>query len=240
MKIYRVNQHTTGRFSPSAACIGLFDGIHLGHAKLAEKALKLAQDRCIKSAVITFDPDPREIYLKGVKREHLITPDMKYSRFRQMGFDRIYVIEFDDSFCQMDPDEFIRYLNRLNVKELVCGFDFSFGYHGKGNSDILLKSTDKQFVVTVVDSVDYLGRKISSSRILEELYKGSIETVNTLLGYDYTVVTDTKGDIHQHLPADGKYTGKADGKPSEIVIENREIVSPMLTGEMTLVFEKRI
>lgn len=240
MKTYRVNMHTTGHFSPSAACIGLFDGIHLGHAKLAEEALKTAENKSIRSAVITFDPDPREVYLKGVRREHLITNEMKYSMFERMGFDRIYIIEFDEMFCQMQPDDFIRYLNRLNVKELICGFDFSFGYRGKGNSDKLLQSTDRKFNVTVLNSVDYLDQKISSSRILKELDRGDIETVSALLGYSYTVVTDRNGRLHQHLPSDGNYLGRVKGKNQPITIEKGVITEPLCAGEMTLVFEKRI
>ena len=142
--------------------------------------------------------------------------------------------------CNMSPEEFIRYLNRLNVRELVCGFDFSFGRYGKGNSDVLLQSTDKLFNVTVVDSVDYEGEKISSSRIIEELDKGRIDKVNALLGYDYRITVNSDKIIYQHLPADGKYNGKANGKSCEITVENGVIIAPTLEGEMTLVFEKRI
>lgn len=240
MKTFRINFNTKARFSPSAACIGLFDGIHLGHAKLAQKALKLAKEGNMKSAVITFDPDPREVYLKDIKREHLLTDKMKYSMFEQMGFDRIYIIEFDEFMCNMSPEEFILYLNKLNIKELVCGFDFSFGRYGKGNCNTLLQNTDIQFNVTVIDSVDYEGRKISSSRIIKQLDKGRIDKVNALLGYEYKVHVNSDNTLYQHLPADGSYIGKVDGKPCEITIENGMITSPQYDGEMTLVFEKRI
>ena len=39
------------------ACIGHFDGVHLGHQKLIKKTIELAGDKYI-SAAITFYPDP--------------------------------------------------------------------------------------------------------------------------------------------------------------------------------------
>nr|MCR5097308.1 hypothetical protein [Erysipelotrichaceae bacterium] len=100
------------------------------------------------------------------------------------GIDEMIIIHFDEEVMKTDPLVFIeRYLNRMNIKELFCGFDYSFGYMGKGNSDLLKAHGD--FITTVLPEYSCYGRKISSTRIKQEISKGNFKLVNRLLGFNY-------------------------------------------------------
>ena len=48
-----------------AAAIGNFDGVHRGHQKVVAAATEAAQRNNLTSAVITFDPHPREFFSPG-------------------------------------------------------------------------------------------------------------------------------------------------------------------------------
>ncbi len=240
MRIYRISQKLKGNYRPAAAAIGLFDGVHLGHQKLLQKALKLAREGSLDSAVITFEPDPAEIYRTNGKITHLNTSGQKYRHFQKMGISRVYVIQFDSDFSKLSPEEFIEYLNRLNVRELVCGFDFSFGSKGRGNCELLKNSDKRHFGVSVIDCVDHQGEKISSTRIINAIKAGNIETANTLLGYQYTV----EDPDCQVIPKDGLYQGMINGKRAEIAVNNGVIANDSegenRCGKLNAVFEKRI
>ncbi|MES2182064.1 MAG: adenylyltransferase/cytidyltransferase family protein, partial [Pseudomonadota bacterium] len=47
---------------PCALAIGNFDGMHLGHQELLKKLIENAQALHLTSAVMTFEPHPREFF----------------------------------------------------------------------------------------------------------------------------------------------------------------------------------
>ena len=47
---------------PCALAIGNFDGLHLGHQALLAKLTETAKQQQLKSAVMTFEPHPREFF----------------------------------------------------------------------------------------------------------------------------------------------------------------------------------
>ena len=58
MKVIRMDLNEIEQLEDLAACIGYFDGMHVGHMRLIEKTLEQADKKGLKSACITFDPDP--------------------------------------------------------------------------------------------------------------------------------------------------------------------------------------
>ncbi len=238
MKIYRIGINGNHHFKPTAACIGYFDGIHNGHKKLIAKALQLSEMNNLESCVITFEPDPSEIYGKRKNRGHLLTDDMKYELLSEMGVDRVYAIQFDENISRMEPEMFIEYLNRLNIRELICGFDFSFGYKGRGNAETLNDSKIRLFNVSVIDSVTFENRKISSHDIAEIILNGDVKTAAVLLGYPYRIRIDLgqkTSEVKQYIPADGIYTGTADGKECMIEIRDGKISIPEVMKNGTFI-----
>ena len=77
------------------------------------------------------------------------------------------------------------YLKNFNLKGLVCGFDFHYGYKGEGDYNSLKEGLENICPVYVIDEVSLDGKKVSSTRVKEQLQKGNYAEVDRLLGYHY-------------------------------------------------------
>ncbi|MDD6467044.1 MAG: bifunctional riboflavin kinase/FAD synthetase [Erysipelotrichaceae bacterium] len=169
-----------------AACIGYFDGFHIGHRKLVEKTIERAKELHIPSAVITFHPDPW-IVLKGLKQvSHITTLEQRYEIAEGLGIDIWVSITFSKELAAYSPDAFVKnVIYPLQVKALVCGFDYTFGAYGKGTAEDLKKYPN--FTTDVIEQISNQNVKISSTRIEEFIQKGDMETVEELLAKPYTM-----------------------------------------------------
>ena len=219
------------KLKSSVACIGYFDGVHLGHQELIKKTIDEAIRLNLTATLICFEPDPVEV-ITGKKKKHLLSMDNRLNLIEYFGIEQVIVIKFTDSFMKLSPKEFINeYLNKMNIKELICGFDFKFGYKGKGNAGTL--SRNSKFKTIVIPEYKYYGKKISSTRIIYSFINGKFSLTNKLLGYDYyleLIVVDcvlkrnnyivkTKlKDSNCILPKHGKYGNKFEIKDGYIYI----------------------
>lgn len=166
-----------------SACIGFFDGMHRGHQALMKETIDYAERNGLSSTLICFDPDPYDL-LHIEKNRHIFSQKQRIDLVESFGFDLCIIIQFDEEMMKMDPIDFVeRYLNRLDLKYLVYGFDFRFGFQGKGDGETLKRYGN--FRSRMIPECRYYGTKISSSRIKEDLLKGNLKLVNRLLGFDY-------------------------------------------------------
>ncbi|QKY69067.1 bifunctional riboflavin kinase/FAD synthetase [Lentibacillus sp. CBA3610] len=168
----------------TAAAIGFFDGIHKGHQKVINTAVSKAKDQNMESAVITFHPHPSVVLKKDVQHVQYITPlQEKQKILQRLGVDRLYIIAFDKELSSLEPQAFIdHFIIHLNIKHLVSGFDFSYGFKGKGNVQTIREHSKGLFDYTMIDEVQSGDQKISSTRIRELLQSGEIGKANALLG----------------------------------------------------------
>ncbi|MCR5231909.1 MAG: riboflavin biosynthesis protein RibF [Acholeplasmatales bacterium] len=165
------------------ATIGAFDGVHLGHQMLMKKC----KNSNYKSAVITFFPDPDSI-LKQIDDYPLLMPiDKKEEIVKELGIDYFIIFEFNKEFSNLSKDEFINILKKLNVKELVFGYDFRFGNKGMGS----IKDLEKVFKVEEIDKILIDNVRVSSTYIKELLSAGNISLANQLLGREYKITGNT-------------------------------------------------
>ncbi|MEG0264978.1 MAG: riboflavin biosynthesis protein RibF [Erysipelotrichaceae bacterium] len=166
------------------ACIGYFDGIHIGHQELIKKVVELTnKDGCIPS-LITFDPDPWSIVKGEHNLPHLTTMADRIKIGESLGLKLWIILRFNQEMADLSIDAFHHLLySQLHVSTLVCGYDFTYGKFGKGNVTSLAKQTF--FTSYVVDAITYLGEKISSSRIEDAILNGRVKDVKPLLGRYY-------------------------------------------------------
>ena len=222
------------------ACIGYFDGVHLGHQKLIRNTVEIAERDHNIPAVITFDPDPNKLFNPSLTQS-LTTTQQKYDLIESYGINDIYVIPFDRDFAQMSPGGFIEFLNNMNITTLVCGFDWTFGYKALGNIKTLLLSKVRKFDVMVVDSVDYEGSKISSSRIIDCIKAGDISLANKLLNHSYEAVCgDQDGKLvssYNVIPEDGRYLCKIYDHLFEIDVNDLNI---KISDDTEIIFIDRV
>src|SRR5690625_2151358 len=140
----------------------------------------------MESAVITFHPHPSVVLKKGTKHVKYIAPmSEKKAILESLDVDRLYVITFNKPLSSLSPEVFIdHFITGLNIKHLVAGFDFTYGYKGKGNMENIAQFTKGHFTYTTIPKVEYQGEKISSTKIRQYMENGNIQAVNTLLGRD--------------------------------------------------------
>ncbi len=174
--------------SDCAMAIGYFDGVHLGHRRVIQKAIDVAKANGWISAVLTFDPHPREVLGQTGYTRYLTPLEDKLEQMEKMGVDVVYVMTFDIPFSSVYPEEFItECLAPLKVKHVVVGFDYTFGYRGMGTALTLQSCSNGQYGLDIIGPVNRLGEKVSSTIIREYLHHGDVEQVRHLLGRPYQI-----------------------------------------------------
>lgn len=172
---------------PIVACIGYFDGLHMGHQKLINKTIEYANINHLKSCLITFNPDPNDV-LKNIKHQHLQSFNNRLEMIAEFNLDYCIILNFTNEMAKLNHEHFYsKVLSYLNIRHLICGFDFRYGYKGLGNFETLKTYICDDFSVEKIDSVNYLQSKISTSRIKDALNNGDIILVNSMLGYRYFI-----------------------------------------------------
>lgn len=192
MKIINLSfplQQQPNEFPNCIAAIGFFDGIHKGHQKVIQHAVKKAKQTNMESAVITFHPHPSVILDDVSEVAQYITPlHEKKKILTSLQVDRVYMIDFSKQLSLLSPQQFIdQYIKQLNVKHLIAGFDFTYGHKGAGNMSNLIDFAQDDFTYETIEKVEVENKKVSSTNIRQLLTKGKIEKVTTLLGRHLTV-----------------------------------------------------
>ncbi len=163
--------------------LGFFDGLHLAHMKLIEEASMIAKEKNLPLAVFTFSMSVKS-FVRNQRHRCLTTIEDKAKLLEKYNVDYLYVMKVSEPLIKMNPQEFIdRFLKETHT--VVCGFDFTFGYHGEGNVDLLKKQTN--FKTKVVEEIKYEGFKIGSSKIKQVLEVPDLEFVKNLLGRNYSI-----------------------------------------------------
>ena len=172
----------------TAVAIGYFDGVHKGHQMILGTAVDHAKQMELHPAVFTFDMPSRRAEGKGTK--DLITARDKKRLIAENGIE-LFVSPSFESFCGLSGRDFVdKVLSRkcLNAAVVVCGEDFRFGKDRQcGVSELKRYCGPYGIQVFAQEALVINGERVSSSRIKAELQKGEIETVNELLGYQYSV-----------------------------------------------------
>jgi riboflavin kinase/FMN adenylyltransferase len=182
MRIYR---HFEQASSPCIATIGNYDGIHLGHQSLINHVISESRAKNLESAVITFEPHPKEFFQPKAAPKRVISLREKLEFFHSHKLDRAYVIRFDEKFCNLEGNDFIEILqNKLLVEGLVVGDDFRFGKKRQFGINEL-----KQFGIQVTQpgTIFLNDERISSSRVRDALQDADFDNVDSLLGRPYVI-----------------------------------------------------
>ena len=181
MDIIYVKNNNIKNIPDELCCaIGNFDGVHLGHQKLINES----KAHNLKSAVLTFNPHP-SVFLKKIKNYQLLTPIMlKKDIISKLGIDYFIIFEFNDEIAKYDKDEFMDILKKLNIKSIVCGYDFTFGFKALGN----INDLKNNFIVYEIPKYVLDNVRVSSSYIRELLSFGNILDANRFLGRNYTIL----------------------------------------------------
>ncbi len=174
--------------APCVLTIGNFDGVHLGHQAMLAQVRKLADERKLGSAVMIFEPQPREFFSPATAPARLTNLAEKQALLAEHGVETLIVASFDAAFRALSAQAFADILvQRLNVQALVLGDDFRFGHDRIGDSQFLRNyGLQVNNLHTVTDDSD-AAERISSTRVRDLLLAGDISAANALLGRDYAI-----------------------------------------------------
>lgn len=199
--------------------IGDFDGVHLGHREVIGRALYTADQLNLSTSIMTFDPHPREVLGHGKYKELLTPIHRRMELFEQLGVSYMYAVKFDASLMRLTPGQFVdEVLIPLGVDSVIVGFDFTFGFQGKGDPDTLCELSRGKFAVEVVRPYHIDGAKVSSTSVREALQVGDIDSVIRLLGRRYSI----RGKV-----VTGDQRGRTIGFPTANIEPDEPYVTPI-------------
>ena len=207
--------------------IGKFDGVHLGHQRIVERAAQAGKERGLPVVVITFDPLPDEVIRPGSHPPFLCSARRRAELLGGLGADAVFVLPFTLKFSRLDPDEFVRtvLVERLHAAMVVVGEDFRFGHKAAGDVALLANLGEKyDFSVEGMPLLVADGTTISSTSIRHMLDEGDVEAAAKALGRPHRVegivvrghqrgralgfpTANLEMPPHTAIPADGIYAG---------------------------------
>lgn len=203
-----------------ALALGFFDGVHKGHQKLLEKTMVIAEANHWLSGVMTFESHPLKLIFPAYAPKMITTNAQKTAAMKAMGIDRIFINQFTEELMNLSPEAFIRdyLLLKYNVRHLVVGFNYTFGYKGAGmTKDLVDFGSEYGFTVSVMPPCVIGGETVSSTRIRELVATGKVEDVPPLLGRPYAV----EGKI-----VTGKRLGHTFDVPTANLQSNVSVIMP--------------
>jgi riboflavin kinase/FMN adenylyltransferase len=195
---------------------GTFDGVHLGHLFLLERAKKISEETLL--TVLTFHPHP--LIFLGEKREDflLTTPEEKEELLKSAGVEEIITLTFNLELSRMTAERFFReiLLEKLLAKKIVVGEDFRFGKGREGDGEKLLNLGKIYNVkVFIFPSFKLKGKAVKSESIRKLLKMGEVKRAKEMLGRFYSI---------RGIVVKGKGLGKKIGYPTA----NLEVVKEKL------------
>lgn len=170
--------------------IGNFDGVHRGHVSLIKKVLEESKKIDGTPSVLTFNPHPLTVINPYIQIEQITPLEDKLKLLESHGIKVVFLIKFDDEFSKLSGEEFVREIlvGKIGVKNVVVGYDFSFGKNKSGNIDLLRELGQRYgFDVFVMEPLKEGDKIISSTRIRSFLKEGLIKEANLFLGRPYTI-----------------------------------------------------
>lgn len=203
--------------------VGVFDGVHLGHAAILRANLERSRALGAAPTVVTFREHPKQVLL-GRSPRTLTSLDHRLELFRRAGIEHTLALEFDEDLRRVPAEEFTDrvLVQGLGARAFVLGFDSKFGRDRRGTPE-LLRALGQD--VEVVEKVEVGGRAVSSTAIREAVELGDLASAERMLGRRVsvlgTVVTgDHLGrrlgfptanlDLHHELhPPPGVWVGRA-------------------------------
>ena len=177
------------RIPPVALTIGNFDGVHRGHQALLNELSEAAKSRGLPTAVLIFEPHPREFFTPEQAPARLTSLREKLELFSKMEIDRVYVCRFNTRFAQISAQDFvIALIEKLAAKFILVGDDFRFGSKRTGDFALMQRICLAQGVtVQAMPSLLRNDVRISSTVVRAALAAGDLQAAKNYLGRSYSI-----------------------------------------------------
>jgi riboflavin kinase/FMN adenylyltransferase len=144
----------------------------------------------VHAVACTFDPHPTVVLRPAQAPPPIATLEENLARIARHGLDAALVIPFTHELSLMEAEDFVDdvLVRTLGVREVVVGFNHTFGAGARGTAALLLElGRLRGFVTHVLPPLQVDGLTVSSSTIREALKEGDVELARALLGRPYSV-----------------------------------------------------
>ena len=205
---------------PTVVALGNFDGVHKGHQEIIGRTVKEAETAGLKSAVFTFSNHTSSILKNVPKVKNILYPEEKLRILDEMGVDYVFNIPFTEEILKMSPEDFIDRIlvEKFNIREAYCGFNYSFGYKASGTPEVLMHEGLKRgFGIHVQEPYIIDGVIVSSTYIRQLIEEGRMEECTKFMGRMYTI----DGEI-----VEGNKLGRTIGFPTCNTLVDETMVTP--------------
>lgn len=172
------------------ACVGAFDGLHLGHQALVERTVERARALDLPAVVVCFEPLPREFFSPADPPPRLMLAGARVRMLEAMGVDVVMQLRFNARMTQLDARDFIDRIlvDRLHAREVWVGPDFRFGRGRCGDLTVLREHGEQAgFIADAIAPLALDGERVSSSKIRSALSSGDFPVAAKLLGRPYAI-----------------------------------------------------
>ena len=214
MDVVRGHAHCPS-WAGAAIAIGNFDGVHVGHRALIDRARALAGGG-IKTVVLTFDPHPSTIL--GTPRAQLASLPRRLELLAAAGCDAVVVEPFTPAFAALGSDAFIDdvLVRALGARAIIVGYDFLYGANRCGTIETLTAHCARIGVaLAIVPPVEIDGEVASSTRIRQLLREGDVMRAARMLDRPW----DVDGVV-----VHGAKRGRAIGIPTANIAPTSDLV----------------
>jgi riboflavin kinase / FMN adenylyltransferase len=187
--------------------IGTFDGVHVGHRRVIDRA----------DTVLTFEPHPLSILHPDAAPKLIMPFEIKRDVIEGLGVEELVVIPFDQSFSTIPPEEFCSriLIDTLGAERVSVGENFRFGAKAKGDPEML--ASRDEFDSRVVPLVEVDGEIVSSTRIRSLVAAGEVEAATNCLDAPFLL----EGSV---VEGDGR--GRTLGFPTANLVPSDDLVCP--------------
>ncbi|MBP1925297.1 riboflavin kinase/FMN adenylyltransferase [Sedimentibacter acidaminivorans] len=208
------------KFDAACVAIGNFDGIHIGHDKLITRMIELSREKKQNSIIITFKYIKKDLKKSTKNLKYINSFNTKILLLKSYDVTDIVEIELDEHISKYSPEQFIKtiLIDRFNAKNIVVGYNFTFGYKAMGNINTLKQfECVYDYKVEEIPPVKFNGIAVSSTLVRNLIQEGKIHDANKLLINNYTIFSKDI-DINYNknigfvdnnssiiIPSDGRY-----------------------------------
>lgn len=180
------------------ATIGMFDGVHRGHATLIDALKQHAAAHGLKSAVITFARHPQHVLRPGGDLRMILSLDERIEVLKQFAPDYIVVMDFTPELSRLSSLEFMGAMQeRYGVKALIVGYNHRFG-HDRNATFAQYVQEGESLGITVMKAPEYLGEyaPVSSTIVRGLIAAGKVDDACNCMGRPYRLNGEVVHGFH--------------------------------------------
>ena len=188
MEIIKKITALTKKYPKPVVALGMFDGVHLGHATVIRHAIDTAKKIGGTAIVFTFSNHPLSVIDPDSAPLIIGSKSLRREIFADMGVDVLIEIPFTKELSKKSPEEFLELLqDKIAPAYVVTGQNYTFGRFGRGNGRMLLREGENYGFKAEVCQTFTIDRKtVSSTRIRALIAAGDLNSANQLLGRNFT------------------------------------------------------